>query len=889
MKTALFTAASTLLLTLHHAAFAAVYTQDQVAAIGTFGEKDAGPALHLVALVGPKTSSPRLAAPSKTLDPRGRGLSALIDYRSQSPINPPRRKWGEEEVNPFEGFYLFNPNASHKARNDINQRLQRDLRTFDVLRREVPKNSPVPAEAKAISALYDEIESKLREARHLLNVELVRTCNSFKKPKIQNMTDPRGGPPLPEPSTAEVVMHVMELMRQQQLMMQQMIESNASSSFKVEGSKLPSYGGALHESYALFYEQVEQYFEARNVDWRSSHLCKRVLATLAGALRGAAAQWYIMKKADISTVDEFFEELEREFVPADFQVRLRDRLRALNQKSCQGLSDYVTKFSYTMTQVEEMSELDKVVYFTQGMLSNTRKEVQYRRCETLAAAVTVALDFERAHFGVSSNVERSNRGVGRSYHQRRTESARRSYDEAVPMEVDNVQVITRDECMRKNLCFYCRKEGHRKAECRARQRVGGVHRSGRAQVRVNAVQEQEEDEDIPVIFDKYTINTVELETQVDEIAVNNSTEQKDTLIRKKGSIGDREVTILLDCGASANMIRPGLASKVIYVRQGRLQSFDGTLTTLLDISTVEASVAMKEGKFQDVRFTESDLAPEHDVIFGLPWFRQFDPKVSWETHEFTVEAIQSTPVAIEESEGPSSSTEQQRVAVRNKLHNDLHLTVARRPGAFPSSTKLTRRLDANRFAELFVVKVSAVMDMEDVPEYLKPLVKEFDHVFPERLPEGLPPERLVQVQVEMKPDTMPSSRAPFRLSKTEQEALDVFINENLKKGWIEVSNSPWVSNIFGIPKKDPSTGRIPKRAEWLRSGNSAIPIRWVIDYRYANSQTKIPLPLIEELLDQMSGCTVFTAIDLAQGYHQMLVEKQSRQYTAFRSHKETYQ
>ena len=51
-----------------------------------------------------------------------------------------------------------------------------------------------------------------------------------------------------------------------------------------------------------------------------------------------------------------------------------------------------------------------------------------------------------------------------------------------------------------------------------------------------------------------------------------------------------------------------------------------------------------------------------------------------------------------------------------------------------------------------------------------------------------------------------------------------------------------------------------------------------------NSQTKIPkihLPLIEELFDQMTGCTVYTVIDLAQGYHQMLVIEPSRQYTAF--------
>lgn len=85
----------------------------------------------------------------------------------------------------------------------------------------------------------------------------------------------------------------------------------------------------------------------------------------------------------------------------------------------------------------------------------------------------------------------------------------------------------------------------------------------------------------------------------------------------------------------------------------------------------------------------------------------------------------------------------------------------------------------------------------------------------------------------------------MRLSQTKQEALDLFIQENLKKGWIENSSSPWVSNIFGISKKDPMTGKAPSRREWLCSGNSAVRIRWEIDFCYANSRTKIlmiPLP-----------------------------------------------
>lgn len=70
------------------------------------------------------------------------------------------------------------------------------------------------------------------------------------------------------------------------------------------------------------------------------------------------------------------------------------------------------------------------------------------------------------------------------------------------------------------------------------------------------------------------------------------------------------------------------------------------------------------------------------------------------------------------------------------------------------------------------------------------------------------------------------------------------------------------------------------------------PIRWVIDYRYVNNQTKIReilLSLIEELFDRMAGCAVFTVIGLAQGYHQMLVNSSSHQYTAFRMHKKTCQ
>ena len=69
-------------------------------------------------------------------------------------------------------------------------------------------------------------------------------------------------------------------------------------------------------------------------------------------------------------------------------------------------------------------------------------------------------------------------------------------------------------------------------------------------------------------------------------------------------------------------------------------------------------------------------------------------------------------------------------------------------------------------------------------------------------------------------------------------------------------------------------------------------VRWVLDYRHSNAQQeipKIPLPNIEGLFDRMQGSQYFSKLDLATGYHQMLVEPESRKYTAFQTHSETYE
>nr|GFB50923.1 putative reverse transcriptase domain-containing protein [Tanacetum cinerariifolium] len=137
--------------------------------------------------------------------------------------------------------------------------------------------------------------------------------------------------------------------------------------------------------------------------------------------------------------------------------------------------------------------------------------------------------------------------------------------------------------------------------------------------------------------------------------------------------------------------------------------------------------------------------------------------------------------------------------------------------------------------------------LEDIP-----VIREFPDVFSEDL-SGLPPSREIEFRVDLIHGDMSAAKSPYRLAPTKMQELANQLKELQDKGFIRPSSSPWGAPVLFVKKKVGS-------------------FRMCIDYRELNKLTiknRYPLPMIDDLFDQLQGSRYFSKIDLQFGYHQL--------------------
>jgi hypothetical protein len=140
--------------------------------------------------------------------------------------------------------------------------------------------------------------------------------------------------------------------------------------------------------------------------------------------------------------------------------------------------------------------------------------------------------------------------------------------------------------------------------------------------------------------------------------------------------------------------------------------------------------------------------------------------------------------------------------------------------------------------------------LEDIttplPRAITNILHEFKDVFPAEIPPGLPPLRGIEHQIDLIPGASLPNQAVYRTNLEETKEIQWQVQELLDNGYVRESRSPCVVPVILVPKKN---------GTW----------RMCVDFRAINNITiryRFPIPRLDEMLDELSGSTSFTKIDL---------------------------
>lgn len=256
-----------------------------------------------------------------------------------------------------------------------------------------------------------------------------------------------------------------------------------------------------------------------------------------------------------------------------------------------------------------------------------------------------------------------------------------------------------------------------------------------------------------------------------------------------------------------------------------------------------------------------------NMVLGIQWLVTLGP-IMWDFSQLHMEFQQAG----------------NKVVLRGLNHNYIQLINNKQANKLLSSSSeatlkcmgtflLVETVDSeDQEQDDFSTPGATLLSMEaQLPIPLSTLLQDFQDLFAE--PQHLPPQRSHDHSIPLKDGTEAINVRPYRYPAIQKTEIENMIQEMLKMGIIRESTSPFSSPIIMVKKKDGS---------WSMC----------VDYRELNKHTikdKFPIPVIEELLDELHGAAVFSKLDLRSGYHKIRMKPGDIMKTAFRTHQGPYE
>lgn len=311
-------------------------------------------------------------------------------------------------------------------------------------------------------------------------------------------------------------------------------------------------------------------------------------------------------------------------------------------------------------------------------------------------------------------------------------------------------------------------------------------------------------------------------------------------------IGSTVAIALVDSGSDISFINAKFAvkakCKISQVEKVKIFAADGKLM-ISESASIYCPYEIQNHKFNTTfRLLE---VQGHGIILGADWIYQHSPiGLNLKTRELSITVERNSIVSFFGDPTPGK-----------------HQVIG--------AQKLCKLLKNKAVLELIVLKSqppSSSPANQQIPEEIQALIAQYKDIFQE--PQNLPPERTVDHTIPLINPNKPVSQRAYRLPHHQKDAMESLVSQLLQSKMIQPSMSPYSSPVILVKQKD---------GTW----------RLCVDYRQLNDNTinnKYPIPIIEDLLDELFGAKIFSKIDLRSGYHQIRMKHDDIPKTAFTTH-----
>ena len=337
------------------------------------------------------------------------------------------------------------------------------------------------------------------------------------------------------------------------------------------------------------------------------------------------------------------------------------------------------------------------------------------------------------------------------------------------------------------------------------------------------------------------------------IASQQDLEQRENIFHTRCTIKGKVCSLIIDGGSCANVASKTLVDKLKLMVSPHPSPY--TIQWLnqgkgLQISS-RCLLGFSIGKnYKDEIWCDIVPMDACHVLLGRPWL--FDREVKHDgrlnTYSFAKDhkRITLTPLKPSSQKKPQNNPNVD-VFLTTLLHSQLH--------------------EYQDFKEWILLGQEPAQAKDSSHPLLIPLLKEYEHVFPNEVPHGLPPKRTIQHKIDLIPGATLPNKPAYRMNPQETQEVQRQVDELLGKGLIRESLSPCAVPALLVPKKDGS-------------------MRMCVDSRAINKITikyRYPIPRLEDLLDELHGATIFSKIDLRSGYYQIRIFEGDEWKTAFKT------